>query len=266
MRVARGRRDRGVRGIRVDREEVERRIAEPARAECGAEVLDEPGRRVRRPRAAGVVPAVRGQRPADHRDVRACRLDERVGRLEQPEVRGRGGVRAVPLELRHPERVRVRLVSEADHPELRDPSEDRRGVGAELHPVAGRYRRVARERVDRDDRPDPEQTGGVDRRAEPNELRVVRGRLGPAPDRAEHDRPEPGPSGQLHVPGWVAPLGRVLDAADDEPGTSAFRPGHERDRGAGGCDQQNGRDHRATHHRAFHQQEAGGFRGGTLDR
>ena len=194
MRVACGGRDRGVCGIGVDREEVERKLGEAACPEGSAEILDEPCRGVRGPGAARIVAATGRQRAADHGHVRGRRLD-RAGR---PSRAGRKYAMAAAasapftpgLELGHPEQVGIGLVPEADQPELRDPAQDRRRVGAELDPVRGRYRRVAGERVDGDDRPDPELPGAVDRRAQPLELGVVGSRLGPAPDGAEHDRPE----------------------------------------------------------------------------
>ena len=64
--------------------------------------------------AVRVVAAARRERAADHLHVRRDRLDRVVGPREQVLVRGRGDVAAAGAELRHPERVQVRLVAD-DH-------------------------------------------------------------------------------------------------------------------------------------------------------
>ena len=105
-------RDRVRLAVDVDRELVHQRPVAAARAVGGAEVADELRGGVGRPRRRGVVAPARRQVAADHGDLRADVLQRVVGRREEPLVPGRCGVAARLVELRLPEEVEVRLVSD----------------------------------------------------------------------------------------------------------------------------------------------------------
>ena len=186
------------------------------------------GRRVRRPRAGGVVAAARRQRAADHVDVRRDVLQRVVGLREQREVRGRRGVRAVGAELRQPEQVQVRLVADDHVADGGERARDRRRVGGELRPRRRRRRGHAAERVDGDDRPDPVGRGCDRRPLERGELRCRRRLERRRPDGAEHDRAVARLPGEQHLGVGRAALGGVLDRADDERVGRLARAGRSR--------------------------------------
>ena len=95
----------GVFAVGMDHERVHDRQRPSALAIRGAEVAQEPGRRMGLPRGVGPVGATWRDRSADHVDrLRDCL--QRVVRPGQKRLVGRGGkVAASAVELRHPEPV-----------------------------------------------------------------------------------------------------------------------------------------------------------------
>ena len=204
----------------------------------------------------GVVAACR-QRAADHGDVRARRLDERVGRREQLEVGGRGRVGSAGAELRHPEQVRVRLVPEADVAELRDP----RG-GSQRRRRRTRPGRAAspacRRRTSRRRRSAGSRSAGRRRRgSEPVELRVV-GRPG-ASVQTELSTITRNPA---RLASAMFPAGSLHFAASSTPPTTRRRGPPPGRRGSTATRRRRGERarQRAPHLRFIPSQPAGGFR------
>ena len=117
-----------------------------ARGSARAEILDKHRRRVRLPRRGRLVLPARRERAADYVDVRRDRFQRVVRAREEELVRARGEVDAAGAELRHPERVQVRLVADHQVGDRREPPRDRRG---ELCEFAARARGPRRERASR---------------------------------------------------------------------------------------------------------------------
>ena len=175
MRVGDRRRDRRVGRVGVDREQVERRLREPAPAERRAEVLDEPGRRVGLAQPVRLVVAARRQRPADHRDRAATPSSP-------PDTRSRAArsTRSRRRRLRRGRTAAARSGSSSARCRgSRTAAPGSSVTSATAYDVKsarsrGRQRRVAGERIDRHDRPDAGGVGRVDRVSQP--VRLLPGR------------------------------------------------------------------------------------------
>ena len=237
-RMSLPRRDPGRDHVRVDAEGVHER---PAAAACAVglpEVADEDGRGVGGPEAVRVVCPARRDGAADHLDVRRGLLDRVVRAREQVLVRGRRDVVAGRAELRHPERVQVRLVADGHGDEVRERLDGRRGERRELRALCRVARRVLGVAVP-DDEEEP-QVPRVRRRLDvPQRVEDVRRELRqtPSPHGCDHDRVEAGATGGLDAcrGRGRALLGeRVVDDSDAESPAVALGRRRGRDRGGRG--------------------------------
>ena len=167
--------------VRVVGEDVHQRPVAPALPVRGPHVAQEGGRRMRVPRQLGPVAAPGGEGAAEHVDVFGHGLERVVALAEEQLVVARGDVLAVRPELRHPETVDVRLVSDDEVPH-RQAARERGGVGGEVAPLLGGVGRGrAAGLVDGDE----EAHVGVPRRlgdvAQSRELAAASARSRPAP-------------------------------------------------------------------------------------
>ena len=131
--------------------------------------------RVRVAARARPVDAARRERAAPDADRRVDRLERVVGAREQRQVGGRGGVRAVGIELRQPEAVEVRLVADDHVVDRRQLLREHREVAGELLARLRRQRRRPRARgVDGEVDPDAGELRGSGDVAEDLELGLGR--------------------------------------------------------------------------------------------
>ena len=128
-------------GVGVEGEPVHDREQPVARAVGGAHVLQERDRRVRVAARSGPVDAPGRERAAPDARCRVDRLERVVRAGEEREIRRRGRIGAVRVELRQPEAVDVRLVADDHVVHGRQLLLQHGEIGGELLARLGRQRR-----------------------------------------------------------------------------------------------------------------------------